>query len=37
MKFPEDYPFNPPSFTFNNPFYHVNNHSDLSIINILNN
>jgi len=25
MKFPEDYPFNPPTFTFNSPFFHVIN------------
>jgi ubiquitin-conjugating enzyme E2 R len=24
MKFPADYPFNPPSFHFNRPFYHPN-------------
>lgn len=24
MTFPEDYPFNPPTFRFNNEFYHPN-------------
>lgn len=24
MTFPDDYPFNPPTFKFNNAFYHPN-------------
>ncbi|KAI8840891.1 ubiquitin-conjugating enzyme [Chytridium lagenaria] len=28
LKFPQDYPFNPPSFTFNNPFLHPNVYPD---------
>ncbi|KAJ3216252.1 hypothetical protein HDU67_009762 [Dinochytrium kinnereticum] len=28
LKFPQDYPFNPPSFTFNNPFFHPNVYPD---------
>jgi ubiquitin-conjugating enzyme E2 R len=28
MKFPEDYPFNPPTFTFNSPFFHPNVYTD---------
>jgi len=28
MKFPEDYPFNPPTFTFNQPFFHPNVYTD---------
>nr|KAJ3420895.1 Ubiquitin-conjugating enzyme subunit [Polyrhizophydium stewartii] len=28
IKFPQDYPFNPPSFTFNSPFFHPNVYPD---------
>ncbi|CEP15484.1 hypothetical protein [Parasitella parasitica] len=28
MSFPVDYPFNPPTFRFNNPFYHPNVYPD---------
>ncbi|KAJ3157760.1 hypothetical protein HDU89_000138 [Geranomyces variabilis] len=28
LKFPQDYPFNPPSFTFHNNFYHPNVYAD---------
>ncbi|KAJ3065046.1 Ubiquitin-conjugating enzyme E2 R2 [Podochytrium sp. JEL0797] len=28
IKFPTDYPFNPPTFTFNNPFLHPNVYAD---------
>ncbi|RCH79691.1 Ubiquitin-conjugating enzyme 13, partial [Rhizopus azygosporus] len=28
MTFPEDYPFNPPTFRFNNEFYHPNVYPD---------
>ncbi|ORY51398.1 hypothetical protein BCR33DRAFT_453855 [Rhizoclosmatium globosum] len=28
IKFPTDYPFNPPTFTFNSPFFHPNVYSD---------
>ncbi|CAG8504777.1 13785_t:CDS:2 [Ambispora leptoticha] len=28
LKFPDDYPFNPPTFKFNNDFFHPNVYSD---------
>ncbi|KAJ3058337.1 hypothetical protein HK102_010555, partial [Quaeritorhiza haematococci] len=28
IKFPQDYPFNPPTFTFNNEFFHPNVYAD---------